>query len=113
MCEVCAIFGAGEHWSDFGRMRNDRYPFEDILHYRSERRRRLSLVNRILARFDLSCQDWDGETIAVHHVSGRFKLAPTLNDLWTVAEELAGRKIIDPLKPEFSAAGGPFRAEAA
>jgi len=113
MCEVCAIFGAGEHWSDFGRMRNDRYPFEDILHYRSERRRRLSLVNRILARFDLSCQDWDGETIAVHHVSGRFKLAPTLNDLWTVAEELAGRKIIDPLTPEFSAAGGPFRAEAA
>ena len=31
MCEVCAIFGAGEHWSDFGRLRNEQFPFEDII----------------------------------------------------------------------------------
>ena len=113
MCEVCAIFGAGEHWSDFSRLRSVRYPFEDIVHYRAERKRRLAIVNDILARFDLTCQDWDGEAIAVHHASGRFKLAPTLNDLWPAAEELAGRKIIDPLTPDFAASGVKrFRAEA-
>ena len=114
MCEVCAIFGAGEHWSDFSRLRNVRYPFEDIVHYRTERKRRLAMINDILGRFGLSCQDWDGETIAVHHASGRFKLAPTLNDVWPVADELAGRKIIDPLAAGFTAPGASrFKAEAA
>jgi len=39
MCEVCAIFGAGEHWSDFGRLRDEKFPFDDIQHYRDERKR--------------------------------------------------------------------------
>jgi len=100
MCEVCAIFGAGEHWSDFARMRNQRYPFEDILHYRQERIRRIGILNAVLNRHGMTCDDWDGETLAVHHKSGRFKLAPTLNDVWKVAEDLSGLRL-SPLGESF------------
>jgi hypothetical protein len=111
MCEVCAIFGAGEHWSDFGRMRNERYPFNDIMHYRAERARRLQMISRILASVELSCEDWDGEAIAIYHQDGRFTLAATLNDVWPVAEALSGIRL-DPLKPDFMPSSrSSFKAE--
>lgn len=99
MCEVCAIFGAGEHWSDFSRERNERYPFADILHYRSERRRRLALIGRCLAVIGAGCGDWDGETSVVFDPAGRQRLAPTLGDIWEQAEALTGQAF-DPLAPE-------------
>jgi hypothetical protein len=101
MCEVCAIFGAGEHWSDFGRLREERFPFEDIQHYRDERKRRILLLNRILAPFAVRCEDWDGEALMVLDRSGRSKIAPTLNDVWPAAEALSGRAI-DPLDVSFA-----------
>lgn len=103
MCEVCAIFGAGEHWSDFGRLRDEKFPFDDIQHYRDERKRRISLLNLVLAEFDVSCEDWDGEALMLFDTAGRSKLAPTLNDVWPAAEHLSGRRV-DPLADGF--AGG-------
>ena len=100
MCEVCAIFGAGEHWSDFGRIRNERYPFEDIMHYRAERKRRIAMVNALIAPHGLACEDWDGEALAISDKRGRFKIAHTLNDLWPRIEELAHARV-DPLAPAF------------
>ena len=88
MCEVCAIFGAGEHWSDFGRLRNERFPFADIQHYRAERRRRIGMLNRLLARNGLSCEDWDGEALLLIDAQGRSALAATLNDVWPQAERV-------------------------
>lgn len=102
MCEVCAIFGAGEHWSDFGRLRDEKFPFDDIQHYRDERKRRIGLLNMILAGIDVSCEDWDGEALMLFDRAGRSKLAPTLNDVWPAAEHLSGR-LIDPLDPSFAA----------
>jgi hypothetical protein len=98
MCEVCAIFGAGEHWSDFGRMRDERFPFDDIQHYRAERRRRIALLNTLLEPHGVTCEDWDGEALAVVDRIGRSKLAPTLNDVWPAVEALSGRAV-DPLDP--------------
>jgi hypothetical protein len=103
MCEVCAIFGAGEHWSDFGRLRNERYPFEDIRHYREERRRRIGLINGMLGPSGASCEDWDGEVLAVFDSQGRSRLAPTLSDLWSAVESLTGVRI-DPLADDFGSA---------
>lgn len=100
MCEVCAIFGAGEHWSDFGRERNERFPFEDIQVYRQERARRLAVLARLLAPMGLTVEDWDGETAVVYDRQGRSQLAPTLADIWTVAERLSGVSI-DPLGETF------------
>jgi hypothetical protein len=105
MCEVCAIFGAGEHWSDFGRLRDERFPFDDIQHYRSERKRRIELLNIILRPLEVSCEDWDGEALMVFDRVGRSRIAPTLNDVWPAAEALSGRRI-DPLDRSFAGGGG-------
>lgn len=106
MCEVCAIFGAGEHWSDFARLRNERFPFSDILHYRTERGRRLRMLNALLAPQGAHCEDWDGEAIAVFDAAGRFKLAATLSDIWKMAEDLT-KTPVDPLSPDFLSADNP------
>lgn len=108
MCEVCAIFGAGEHWSDFGRARNERFPFEDIRFYRSERARRLALIGRLLGPAGVTVEDWDGEAAVVIDRTGRSRLAPTLGDIWAAAEALSGKRV-DPLEEGFVAgleAGG-------
>ena len=102
MCEVCAIFGAGEHWSDFGRARNERFPFEDIRFYRAERRRRLVLIGQLLAPAGLTVEDWDGEAAVLYDRGGRSRLAPTLGDIWVAAEALSGL-VLDPLEPGFVA----------
>jgi hypothetical protein len=104
MCEVCAIFGAGEHWSDFGRMRNERFPFDDIQHYRDERKRRIGLINVVLTPLKVTCEDWDGEALMLFDKAGRSRLAPTLNDVWPAAEALSGR-LIDLLDPSFAGGG--------
>lgn len=98
MCEVCAIFGAGEHWSDFGRQRNERFPFEDIRHYRRERRRRVALLNRLLGPRGLTVEEWDGEALQVGEAAGRTMLAPTLSDVWRAVDALSGAPL-DPLAP--------------
>ncbi|MCR5857207.1 hypothetical protein [Mesorhizobium sp. J428] len=100
MCEVCAIFGAGEHWSDFGRQRNERFPFEDIQHYRDERRRRIDILNDLLVPLVLRVSDWDGETLALEDAKGRLKLAPSLGDVWQQIEALSGT-VVDPLADAF------------
>lgn len=104
MCEVCAIFGAGEHWSDFARLRDERFPFDDIMHYRAERKRRLGMLNALLAEQGVHCEDWDGEAVAVFDAVGRFKIAATLNDIWKMAEELS-KTVVDPLAPGFLTGG--------
>ena len=100
MCEVCAIFGAGEHWSDFGRLRDERFPFDDIQHYRDERKRRVGLINLVLQSMQVTCEDWDGEALMLFDRGGRSRIAPTLNDVWPAAEALSGQRI-DPLEPSF------------
>jgi hypothetical protein len=107
MCEVCAIFGAGEHWSDFARQRDTRFPFADILHYRAERKRRIAMLNTLLAPLGVRCEDWDGEALALSDARGRTRIAPTLGDVWPVAEGLSGFRI-DPLADGFF---GPAPAE--
>jgi len=87
-------------------------PFDGILHFRKERARRLAMINRILARIGASCEDWDGEAVAIYVPSGRFQLAATLNDIWPAAEGLTGRRI-DPLSLDFLPPSRSFSAEAA
>lgn len=96
MCEVCAIFGAGEHWSDFSRLRNERFPFADIMHYRRERARRLEILNSVLVSREIRCADWDGEALSLHDHAGRFAVAPTLSDVWPMVQKMSGTAF-DPL----------------
>ena len=58
MCEVCAVFGLGRHWTDAGTLANPRLPAPDIARYRVERRRRIQLFNALLAGTGIVLSDW-------------------------------------------------------
>lgn len=101
MCEVCAIFGVGEHWAESAPLVDDRFPAREIQHHRSERRRRIDLLNRWLASDGILVRDWDGEAFAVEDSIGRTRIAADLSTLWPAIEALAGRPF-DPLLEEAS-----------
>jgi hypothetical protein len=96
MCEVCAIFGVGEHWAESAPLAAQASPALDIQHHRRERRRRIALLYRWLAGNGVSVRDWDGEAFVVEDDIGRTRLAADLSSLWPAIEALAGRSF-DPL----------------
>ena len=100
MCEVCAIFGIGDHWTDAAAVSNPAFPAGDIQKFREARRRRLVLVNRLVNPFGLECTDWDGESLALTDRQGRTDVVADLTRLWPCAERLTG-VALDPLAPDF------------
>lgn len=107
MCEVCAVFGVGQHWSDVADPMGSRDIAAGILENRGERAKRLQLINRILGPTGLMAGDWDGESYSVEDAQGRRKLAPDLSALWRAAEQL-GKTHIDPLDADFLPAASPW-----
>jgi hypothetical protein len=103
MCEVCAVFGLGRHWTDAGTLANPRLPAPDIARYRVERRRRIQLFNALLAGTGIVLSDWDGESFWVGRNDGSGERVADLGGVWPVAERLAGRPI-DPLEVDFAPA---------
>lgn len=103
MCEVCAVFGIGTHWADAAARADARLPAPDIARYRSERRRRLALINALTAAGGIEVTDWDGESFWVADRSGRGERAADLGAVWRVAERLSGRQF-DPLTARFAEA---------
>ena len=101
MCEVCAVFGIGQHWTDAGKLANSRLPAPDITRFRVERRQRIALINHLLSESKLKVFDWDGEAYWVERHDGRGERVPNLNALWSTVERLSGRHF-DPLLPTFS-----------
>lgn len=101
MCEVCAAFGRGNHWTDRAGGLASRTESVDIRSYRAERRRVVRLVNAMLAPTGLHAEDWDGEAFVVHRPSGATDKAANLSDLWAVVQRVAGAPV-DPLAPSFA-----------
>ncbi|MFJ9449863.1 MULTISPECIES: hypothetical protein [unclassified Herbaspirillum] len=100
MCEVCAVFGVGQHWTDAGDPMGQHSVAKGILENRAERTRRLQLIKRILRPRGLDAGDWDGESYYVENASGRRQVAADLSSLWRIAEQL-GHTLLDPLEPDF------------
>ncbi len=96
MCEVCAVFGIGRHWTDAASRADARLPAPDIVDYRAERRRRITLINALVAGAGIAVSDWDGETFWVADETGRGERARDLAEVWPIAERLA-RATFDPL----------------
>jgi CobQ-like glutamine amidotransferase family enzyme len=107
MCEVCAVFGVGQHWTDAADPMGSRNVAAGILENRTERAKRLQLINRILQRTGLAVSDWDGESYSVEDAQGRREIAPDLSALWRVAEGL-GKVHIDPLNADFLLPTSPW-----
>ena len=99
MCEVCAIFGIGEHWVESAPLVPAEFPAIEIQSHRVERRRRIELLNAWLLRTGVTVQDWDGEAFSVEDNSGRRRIASDLSTLWPAVEALAGSPF-DPLADE-------------
>jgi hypothetical protein len=96
MCEVCAVFGVSEHWADSALVKDLSFPARDIQEARIARREQLALLGGILARHQLTCNDWDGEGYLVEAASGKREVVANLQDLWGAAERLSGHRF-DPL----------------
>ena len=97
MCEVCAIFGVSAHWADAAPIGVSTNVARAIQGHRSERRRRIDILNDWLAPRDVTVQDWDGEAFVVQTSDGRMRVAPDLSTLWPVIEALSGASF-DPLE---------------
>lgn len=100
MCEVCAVFGVGRHWTDAASLANAEQPAPDIARYRAERRRRVRVINGLLQSAGITVSDWDGESYWVARVDGRGERAADLAQVWAVAGRLAARSF-DPLSVDF------------
>ena len=100
MCEVCAIFGLGEHWTESATLSNRAFPADEIRAHRTVRRRRIGLMNRLLAPHGVTVGDWDGEAFMVENAAGRMRVVANLSALWPAIEGLAGRHF-DPLDDDF------------
>lgn len=101
MCEVCAVFGLGRHWTDAGDLADAKLPASDIARYRKERRQRIELFNALVDGTGLALSDWDGEAFWLERRDGRGERVADLGRVWDVAERMAGRPI-DPLADDFA-----------
>jgi hypothetical protein len=100
MCDVCAVFGVGDHWTDAAKLAHGLFPARDIQRHRRLRRERLKLMNELLASAGLTCGDWDGDAFVIHDKSGRMRVAASVADFWREAEALSGTSF-DPLEMRF------------
>lgn len=96
MCDVCAVFGIGDHWTDASKLARATFPARDIQRHRHHRRERIRLLNRLVASASLSCEDWDGDAFVIYDPKGRMRIASSLAEFWREAEILSGLSF-DPL----------------
>lgn len=96
MCGACGILQNGHDWTEgFGTgPRGDALPPHERL---AERRRRLALVNELLAPTGVSLRE-QGRQLILRGPTGATAVVSDLAHLWRKADEL-GRGIADPLHP--------------
>lgn len=104
MCEVCAVFGRGRHWTAQASGESTALEAFDIHRHRAERREALRVLNAVLHDEDVRVEDWDGESYQIVAPSGAFVVAADLADVWPALKRL-GRTAPDLLSERFLARG--------
>lgn len=105
MCEVCAVFGRGRHWTARASGESTALEAFDIHRHRDERREALRVLNAVLRDEAVRAQDWDGEAYQLVLPSGAFVKAEDLADVWPALRRL-GREAPDLLSDAFIEANG-------
>ena len=106
MCALCGVLTDGPHWTEAGTDagRSAAAPTGRDRHL--ERMRRLALLNRVLAAYGCTADDWAGAHYMVHRPSGgATEMATDLPGLW-LAVEGAGRTRAGPARPHPGRATG-------
>lgn len=96
MCSLCGILGGRGHWADSSASPEAFAARTERHTRRRERQERTRLVNRVLAHYGLSLQDWQGSAYVLKSRTGRSVMVEDLNRVWAEAERLS-RKDCDPL----------------
>ena len=96
MCSLCGVLGGRGHWTDSASTPEAFASRLDQTTRRRERQERTRLANAILRHYGLSLTDWSGASYVLSNRTGRTALIDNLTELWTAAEDLAG-KPCDPL----------------
>jgi hypothetical protein len=103
MCALCGALMDGPHWTERG---TDAGRAEAALPGRRrylERCYRVALLNRVLARYGCTADDWAGNQYIVRNRSGgATEVVTNLPQLWLALETIT-RKTADPLDPELIA----------
>jgi G3E family GTPase len=84
MCGLCGMFESGRRWLDAAATL-------DSAQVRQERRRRLSLVRRVLKPARIGVDDWEGASFVLRGPTGKTEIVDNLFDLWRKAEALGHR----------------------
>ena len=100
MCGLCGVFGTEHHWS----ARRADGQSADAPVRRRERARRVSLLNRMLARRGVSVREWQGTAYLVRGATGRSEVTDDLAEIWRSVERIGGRPF-DPLDVPVPAPG--------
>jgi len=88
MCEVCAVFGRGRHWTARASGESTALEAFDIRRHRDERREALHVLNAVLRDEGVHVEDWDGEAYQLMLSTGAFVLAADLADVWPALQRL-------------------------
>jgi hypothetical protein len=97
MCSLCAALGGSRYWTDAAGQPG----FEKSglkLSLMTERRRRVALLNRILALYEARICDWGGSSYVLEDQTGRAENIYNLAGVWAQVDQLANR-LCDPLDP--------------
>ncbi|HEY0877021.1 MAG TPA: hypothetical protein VGE10_01085 [Zeimonas sp.] len=100
MCEVCAVFGRGRHWTARASGESAALEAFDIRRHREERREALRVLNAVLEDDGVQVEDWDGESYQLVLPSGAFVVAADLAEVWPALKRL-GHEAPDLLSERF------------
>ena len=103
MCGFCAVFAGIPHWSEVGSDAAQEVPASSGPETRQGRLQRLALIDRVARFYGCRVEDWMGEQYIVRSLRGRTELVRALPSVWSVVEDIAGRRV-DPLDPALLAA---------
>jgi hypothetical protein len=94
MCGLCGLLGGESHWSN---------SIKSSIPDRQERFQRIAQANRILGFYRLKVEDFQGVSYILTSPTGRREIVSDIGQIWSIAEQMAGRAL-DPLDPDLLSA---------
>ncbi|MBH8605884.1 hypothetical protein I8U18_17010 [Thermoactinomyces sp. CICC 10522] len=102
MCILCGNLMTQVHWTDqkrrYGESAEVEVGGQVQRDYVRERWKRIRILNVILSHYALEVRDWNNTQYIVADKKGNTLMGVNLEDIWSSAGRLAGRRI-DPLDP--------------